>query len=99
MSDFDVFRLILMGKPVGLWVGLSYGWGTGCWRDTRGFTRADAYLCLGMFFSSFLFLLLTALFRYSTMMMTAQQTMTTSEGQLTNMGSDGKGQAVTSGDN
>ena len=33
------------------------------------------------------------------MMMTAQQTMTTSEGQLTNMGSDGKGQAVTSGDN
>ena len=43
MSDFDVFRLVLTGKPVGLRVGLSYRWGTGCWRDTRGFTRADAY--------------------------------------------------------
>ena len=46
MSDFDVFRLVLTGKPVGLRVGLSYGWGTGCWRDTLGFTRADAYVSL-----------------------------------------------------
>ena len=40
----DVFGLFLMGKPVGLRVGVHHGSGIGCWRDTHGFTRAIAYL-------------------------------------------------------
>jgi hypothetical protein len=38
----DVFGLFLTGKPVGLQVGVRHGSGTGCWRDTRGFTHAIA---------------------------------------------------------